>query len=557
MGECGPFLCGEIGLESEKVGVEAGVVGELGVEGGAEDAALLDGDAVAFVGGDGGDGGAVGGDDGGAYEDGVDGLGESGDVDGVFEAVDLGAECVAADGDVEEGEGVLEFAGDGGGVFDGLAEEDHAHASAPEGEVAGEGALADGVAEAVAFEEEADGGGFSAGEDEVGDAFELFGGADFADGGDAEGLERVDVAFEIALDGEHTDLGRGRWHGSSLARLGRGCLSRMSVMLDILGVPFDLGGRRVGSRLGPSAIRLEGVRQSLRQIGRDVEDLGDVVPLISDVIADRGVVAEAVEGMVRVLSERVEQSIGRGRKPLVLGGDHSLSIGSVAGAMRALDGDLAVLWVDAHIDLNTPATSPSGNIHGMPVAALNRMRNGAENPALDAGYRETLDRVWDRILSDVVPEPGLEGRVAWIGLRDVDYGEVRNLETLRGAKCFTMQDVDHLGIPRVIEEFDGWMRETRAKHLWVSFDVDALDPVWAPGTGTAVRGGLTYREAHTLAEYIYELVTDESSPYRLAGMDVVETNPLADRENETAKIAVEWIGSVLGKTVLHQYEARK
>ncbi len=296
MGECGPFLCGWLGLEREKVGVETGVVGEFGVEGGAEDATLLDGNAVAFVGGDGGDGGAVGGDDGGADEDGVDGFGESADLDGVFEAVDLGAECVAADGDVEKGEGVLEFAGDGGGVFDGLAEEDHAHAGSPEGDVAGEGALANGVAEAVAFEEEADGGGFSAGEDEVGDAFELFVGADFADGGDAEGLERVDMAFEIALDGEHTDLGRGRWHGSSLARLGRGCLSRMSVMLDILGVPFDLGGRRVGSRLGPSAIRLEGVRQSLRQIGRDVEDLGDVVPLISDVIADRGVVAERLRG---------------------------------------------------------------------------------------------------------------------------------------------------------------------------------------------------------------------------------------------------------------------
>ena len=140
------------------MGVEPGVVGEFGVEGGAEDAALLDGDAVALVGGDGGDGGAVGGDDRGADEDGVDGFGESVDLDGVFEAVDLGSECVAADGDVEKGEGVLEFAGDRGGVFDGLAEEDHAHAGSPEGNVAGKGALANGVAEAVAFEEESYGG---------------------------------------------------------------------------------------------------------------------------------------------------------------------------------------------------------------------------------------------------------------------------------------------------------------------------------------------------------------------------------------------------------------
>jgi len=242
------------------------------------------------------------------------------------------------------------------------------------------------------------------------------------------------------------------------------------------------------------------------------------------------------------LRETVRATLKRGRTPMVLGGDHSLAIGSIAGAIGVFGADVAVLWIDAHVDLNSPRTSSSGNLHGMPVAALMGMDSGTEG---------IIDDQWRLLIEEVVPRPHLVGRrFGWIGLRDADEGERRAIDGLPASFATTMQDIDRFGIERLVEGFDRWMRESGASRLWISFDVDVLDPILAPGTGTAVRGGLSYREAHLLAEVMRQKLDTRDCPYTLVGLDLVETNPLYDTHNETARMAVEWIASLFGKTIL-------
>lgn len=221
----------------------------------------------------------------------------------------------------------------------------------------------------------------------------------------------------------------------------------------------------------------------------------------------------------------------------MLGGEHTLAAATVAAALKVSQGDLAVLWIDAHADMNTPGSSDTGNIHGMPVAALQGWPSGTE------GVQDEEWRTWLDLLG---PTRLLPERTAWYGLRDVDPTERPRLTGL----ALSMHDVDRHGVDRTMRRFDGWMRNTGATNLWISFDVDSLDPILAPGTGTAVRGGLSYREAHLMAELIREHLDAPGCPYRLMGVDVVETNPLYDTENATAKMAVEWIASLFGKTIL-------
>jgi arginase len=264
---------------------------------------------------------------------------------------------------------------------------------------------------------------------------------------------------------------------------------------------------------------------------------------------------ECDDEAVRVFSalrDRVLVALSEDRVPIVLGGDHSVSIGSIAGALRAGAGDLAVLWIDAHMDLNTPFTTPSGNMHGMPLAVLTGQEPGPKPSAVGAAepWIDAVYDVWPR-LGGVVGANRLQGdRTAWLGLRDVDPGEGENLRNLPGALVMTMQEVDKRGVCSLIDELHAWLVGGGATRLWVSFDVDVLDPVFAPGTGTAVRGGLTYRESHLLAELLAERLLDPANPYRLLGVDVVEVNPLRDTENETAKMALGWLCSLLGKTIL-------
>lgn len=323
-------------------------------------------------------------------------------------------------------------------------------------------------------------------------------------------------------------------------------------MIELIGSPFDGCGRRTGSRLGPAALRMAGMPEALARLD-EVMDSGDTIPLDTHPLPGWAETAQLAIRAYQALAPRVEASIRAGHIPLMMGGDHSLSMGSLAGALRATEGDLAVVWIDAHMDLNTPATSPSGNLHGMPLAAALRMVDDAPNPHIPDARRADLDIVWQQILTTVMPEYTPKA-VAWIGLRDVDPGEAANLMNIPQARAITMQEIDDKSIGNVMDELEGWLAARNVKNVWLSFDVDALDPIYAPGTGTAVRGGLTYREGHLVAERFCRQFASSGNPYRLVGLDLVEVNPLADMNNETAAVAVEWACSLFGRTVLHQYK---
>lgn len=315
--------------------------------------------------------------------------------------------------------------------------------------------------------------------------------------------------------------------------------------MELVGVPFDLCGARLGSRLGPAAVRLAGLSETLRELGFTVTDRGDVqFPPIHEnpvwVVAQGGGLKhyDAAVEACSALYDRVLDTLNGGRKPLVIGGDHSVSIGSVGAALTHYGSEMAVLWVDAHADLNTPDTSPSGNMHGMTLGCLLH-----EETTICADQ-------WSELRKRFVPNALRADRVGWLGIRDLDAGEKGFIAKFPREYTATMSDIDRRGLMAEIDAFDQWMRKTGAKHLWMSFDVDVLDPFLAPGTGTAVRGGLTYREMHLLGERMCELLAHEDCPYELVGLDVVETNPLFDTYNATAKVAVEFIASLFGKTIL-------
>lgn len=430
--------------------------------------------------------------------------------------------------------------------FDFFGHQDHAHAGAPDGHAFGGFGL-DGLAEAEPLHEESDGGGLSAGEDEPVDLGEVFGAADLfcLEPRLVEAGERLEVFGEVALDGGYSDRLR---HGASLSRvLGlMGDPSRIRGMVELIGAPFDLCGPVLGSRLGPTAMRLLGVESKLRRLGVEIADVGDAFELGSGAPVDGRVRAREAVVAYRALKAKVLESYGRGATPVVVSGDHSLALATISAALEVYGEDLAVLWIDAHMDLNTPSTSPSGNLHGMPLGAVMRLAPGVERYESQAGAFE----VWPTLLSEVVPSIGLAGtKAAWVGLRDVDPGEVANYRAVGGEYAYTMQDVDRLGISGVMSLIPAWLAQVGATKLWVSFDVDALDPLLAPGTGTTVRGGLSYREGHYVAEYLYEFFKS-SLDVSLAGVDVVEVNPMTDRAGETAQVATEWLGSLFGESIM-------
>ncbi len=312
-------------------------------------------------------------------------------------------------------------------------------------------------------------------------------------------------------------------------------------MIEVIGAPFDLCGRQPGSRLGPIAMRLEGLLTGLQRIGHEILDTGAVTDVDGWIPDEAEQTYSTANEVYAELQERVGRAIERSNTPLVLGGDHSISIGSVSGALRKFGDGLAVLWIDAHMDLNTPDTSPSGNLHGMSLAALS---------GLQSEVGGALGDEWRALIEDVVgPTTLAPEKIVWLGLRDVDAGEIANMGRLQGSLALTMQDVDELGVAGAMERIDAHLQKAGTKALWVSFDVDSLDPIYAPGTGTAVRGGLTYREGHLIAETLHKL-TQGGAPYALAGLDVVEVNPLADRSNETAIVTMEWVLSLFGKTIM-------
>src|SRR5215204_6549874 len=296
------------------------------------------------------------------------------------------------------------------------------------------------------------------------------------------------------------------------------------MQIDLIGVPIDLGAGRRGVDMGPSAIRYAHLQDKLQEMGHTIEDKGNIEVPIQEMcqITDANLkYIDCIIPMARRVSGAVATSIQGGRFPLVLGGDHSLSAGSIRGAAKYKK--LGVIWVDAHADFNTPETTPSGNIHGMPLAAL----CGLGDPRLVS--------LWDETTPAVDPK-----RVAVIGARDLDPGEKRNLREA-GVMVQSMEQIDRMGMVTALEKaIDRVSRDVDG--IYLSFDMDSLDPRHAPGVGTPVPGGLTFREAHLACEVVAETG-------KLIGMDLVEVNPILDVQNQTAILAVEFIRSALGSRI--------
>jgi arginase len=308
------------------------------------------------------------------------------------------------------------------------------------------------------------------------------------------------------------------------------------MTVDVVGAPFDLCGLRLGSRLGPEAVRLAGLAEAFGALGIGLSDPGDL-RLANQPSNGKGLRNfRPLLKAVRAVRAATSAAIRKGSVPLMMGGEHTLSAGSVAAAIEHFGSGLGVVWIDAHADLNTPGSSLTGNIHGMPLAALQGLASEASG-ATDAQWKELLNALGPGRLDPM--------HVAHIGLRDVDRAERARL----AGPAITMAEIDLQGILAAVDRLGAWWTEHGLTRIWVSFDVDALDPILAPGTGTAVRGGLSYREAHLLAELLHaRLLRDQG--VQLAGVDLVEVNPLHDRQNETALMAVEWLASLFGKTIL-------
>jgi arginase len=294
--------------------------------------------------------------------------------------------------------------------------------------------------------------------------------------------------------------------------------------LAIIGAALDLGAGRRGVDMGPSAIRYAGIDDRLAALGLDCVDLGNVETAVAEA-------AEEVDPRARFLPDikraceriaRLVAGVTRERKvPIVLGGDHSVAIGTLGG-MAAVHGRGGALWFDAHGDLNTPETSPSGNVHGMPLGAA-------------------LGLASDAFASEAWPLPALDPQhVALVGIRSLDEGE-RDLVKDLGISVHTMSDLDRKGIEPVVRE--AVERVSGAPFVHLSLDMDVVDPEAAPGVGTPVRGGLSYREAHLAMELVAEWG-------EFSSFEVVEVNPILDRENATGQLAVELTASAFGARIL-------
>ena len=297
----------------------------------------------------------------------------------------------------------------------------------------------------------------------------------------------------------------------------------------IIGAPLDMGAGRRGVDMGPSAVRLAGLNSRLSSLGYAVEDLGNVSVVQQESVPCGPPNAKYLPQIAKTcekLALQVKAVVDAGKFPLVLGGDHSLAVGSVAGvaaSYRERQLPIGLIWIDAHADMNTPETSPSGNVHGMPLACC-----------IGRGPKELV-----QILGFA---PKVNPRnVVLIGIRDVDR---RESEAVRasGVTCFTMRDIDERGLRSVVQEGIRIATEGTAG-IHVSLDMDSVDPDEAPGVGTPVRGGMTYREAHLAME-----ILNDSA--RVISMEVVEVNPVLDSANRTALLAVELVMSGMGKRIL-------
>lgn len=299
----------------------------------------------------------------------------------------------------------------------------------------------------------------------------------------------------------------------------------MKKKLSIIGMPMDLGQMRRGVDMGPSAIRYAGINERLKNLFESIDDLGDIpigrpeVKLDPDTnLRNLELVAEKNDLLAKELDKVIEQ----GSFPLILGGDHSIAIGTLAGVAKHYN-NLGVIWYDAHGDLNTAETSPSGNIHGMPLA----VSLGIGHPMLTGigGYSPKIKAE----------------NIVIIGARALDEGEKDIIKEL-GIKTYTMHEIDRLGMTKVMEEAIAYLKDkTDGVHL--SLDLDGLDPTDAPGVGTPVNGGISYRESHLAMEMLAESKIITSAEF-------VEVNPILDDKNKTASVAVALMTSLFGEKLL-------
>ncbi len=299
---------------------------------------------------------------------------------------------------------------------------------------------------------------------------------------------------------------------------------RVRRPVGIFGVPMDLGQDRRGVDMGPSAIRYARLQAVLEELGYPVTDLGNARTPIPELVGKEEGIRHlaAIRSVCEEVADRTKTMISEGLFPIFLGGDHSISIGTISGVARSF-GRTGVIWLDAHADFNTPETSPSGNVHGMPLAAL----TGRGHPDLVSVGGEGASVQADE---DIVI----------LGLRSVDVEE-RSLLLDAGVRVYTMKEIDAYGIASVVRRALRDLSHLDRVHL--SVDLDVVDPGVAPGVGTPVRGGLTYREAHLVMELINEAGITTS-------LDVVEVNPILDARNGTAELAVELVASLMGRQII-------
>jgi len=299
--------------------------------------------------------------------------------------------------------------------------------------------------------------------------------------------------------------------------------------VSIIGFPMDLGADRRGVDMGPSALRIAGLQAKLESLGYKVQDNGDIKIEIMERQQIKNPKLKYLHEILKtskLLAEKVEKVLEKGDFPLCIGGDHSMALGTISGIAsfckkRKLR--LGVIWIDAHSDMNTDETSPSGNIHGMPLAAL-----------LGLGCEELVNIL--EFSPKLYPE-----NCALIGIRSIDEAEKINIKKLK-VPVYTMNDIDKLGIHRIIAKVLKQFRE-KVDHIHISFNVDSVDPLVAPGVGTPVSGGLSYREAHLLMETIAECGC-------MSSLEIAEVNPIIDHKNQSAVFTAELIASSMGQRIL-------
>ncbi len=299
--------------------------------------------------------------------------------------------------------------------------------------------------------------------------------------------------------------------------------------VNLIGFPMDLGADRRGVDMGPSAIRIAGLRGRLEQLGYEVIDSGNVYIKTMEGQKIQNPKLKYLTEIIKtstVLAKKVEKILENNHFPLCLGGDHSMALGTLAGISsycRRNKLKLGVVWIDAHADMNTDKTTPSGNIHGMPLSA-----------AMGVGNKKLVN--FFGFAPKVKPE-----NCALIGIRSIDPQEKQLVKKLK-VKAYTMSDVDKLGIHRIISRVLKQFKED-VDHIHVSFDLDSVDPTVAPGVGTPVRGGLSYREAHLLMEAIAECGC-------MSSLEITEVNPILDDKNKSAEFAAELVASSMGQRIL-------